>query len=90
MAINSLHEHHYENNEHLSCNKNDTTHLHELHDDDCSLYHFQLSNTLLFYHKSIIKSVLKINIKHVFNYLSYHKNNHSSLKSLRGPPYFLI
>ena len=88
MTINSLHVH--KDKEHVSCDKNDATHLHQLHDDDCGLYHFQLANTLLFHSKFKRKSVIKNNVKTIFNYLSFYKNKQNSLKSLRGPPYLLV
>ena len=85
IVISSFH--HHENEEHLSCNKNDLTHFHKVKVDNCDVYHYQLTTILLFQLIEIPKIIISNIIINTFNYQSFYKNNHGSLISLRGPPY---
>ena len=86
ITISSLH--HHEDNEHLSCDTKDIVHLHELAHNDCDLYHYQLSSLLLFQSKPLIYSIRIYYVKRSFSYLSFYKNNHQLLRSLRAPPIY--
>jgi len=85
IAISSFH--HHEDEEHLSCDKNDLTHFHKVDIDNCTIYHYQLTTVLLFKLITIESPTISNNSFSIFNYQSFYKNNQDSLTFLRGPPY---
>jgi hypothetical protein len=87
-TITALHA--LENHVHFVCHSKDNKHYHKRQGDDCNMFHFQISSTIINTPIDFKIRVFSNFSENTYYYYLSHNNNQYLYNSLRAPPFQLI